>query len=168
MDDSLDKKNLKLFNKLGAELNEDEKRLIHFKSVSNFIYHLIFKQSYSSSRKNIKLQELGEIRIKKYILEYLNFIDNKQIGAEESSLLYEEYIFRIGDFMVDYYKFSGQGGKLKILNFLIVMFIGAVSDSLIYLFSGVLQYSFISLFVIIYFIRLWVKYRTRKLYGFFY
>lgn len=167
MNDNLDKEILELFNKLDTDLKDEEKKLIHFKSVSNFIHHLIFNQT-DNPKKNEELQRLGEVRLKKKLFEYLNLVSNKKVNTKESSILYRKYIDEIGDFMVDYYGFSGEGGKLKLLTLLIVVILGAIMDFIIYLFNSKVQYTFIALFLSLYFVRLFIKYKTKKLYGFFY
>ena len=158
-----------LYKEVEKKLTSEEKELIHFKSVSNFIYYLIDKQEYNKNR-NIKLQELGEIRMKKKIIKYLNLVINKQpAGKKESSILYDDYIYKIGDFMMQYYNFSGSGGNIKLMNILIVLTIGIVLDFFAYLFFKVTMLTlFTPALLLIAVIRMYIKHKGRRTYGVFY
>ncbi len=163
----LDNHILVLYKKMNAELSEDQKKNIHFKSVSNFIYHLVEHQTLNKKR-NIKLQESGEIRMKNKLLEYLKLIkEHKDSSKDESLLLYNDYLHPIGRLMAEYYSFSITGG-MKFLILLIFILIGGFLDIVSYLLFTISFPIFISSLLLISIIRMYIKHKQRRVYGAFY
>ena len=168
MEGEIDKKILNIYDDLSSKLNLEEKELIHFKSVSNFIHYLIYYPEINPKR-NKKLQELGEVRMKKKLYEYLKLVKGKQLNKEKSAIYYKEYIYEIGDFMMQYYKFSGNGGKLKLLTILVVLTIGVVFDFFAHLIFDIkILTLFTPAFLLIAIARMVMKYRSKKIYGMLY
>lgn len=155
---------LEKFDQLAIKLDQEGKRKVHYNSISNFIYYLVYHPKINE-RKNVKLQELGEVRMKKQLLEYLEIVSSQEITMNVSSQLYEEYLFKIGDFMMEYYHFSGNGGKLNIIGVILTLILGIIVDTLV--FAVTQKIYFISfLFIVLFFVRLYVKYKSKRLYGF--
>lgn len=168
MEREIDKKILNIYDDLSSKLDLKEKELIHFKSVSNFIYYLIYYPEINP-KKNRKLQELGEFRMKKKLYEYLKLVKGKELNKEKSAIYFKEYIYEIGDFMMEYYKFSGNGGKLKLLTILVVLTIGAIFDFFANLIFDIkIPTLFTPAFLLIAIARMIIKYRNKKIYGMFY
>lgn len=158
---------LALYKKRNVELSKEQKKNIHFKSVSNFIYHLVEHQALNKKR-NIKLQELGEIRMKNKLLEYLKLIKKyKDTSKEESLLLYNDHLHPIGRFMAEYYNFSITGG-MKFLILLIFILIGGFLDIVSYLLFKISFPIFIPSLLLISIIRIYLKHKQRRVYGAFY
>lgn len=162
--ETLDNKIIEKFNKLTDELDKESKRKVHYNSISNFIYYLIYHPELNN-KKNKKLQKLREIEIKKQLLDYMESIPIDNLTEENSLYFYKKYLFKIGNFMMEYYNFSSQGGKLKTLDFLITIVIGITVDICIYSIWN--KITFITLlFVCLFFIRFYIKYKSKRLYGF--
>jgi len=167
MNEELDKIILELYNKLDFKLSEKEKQLIHFKSVSNFIRHLIIHQHYNPT-ENKKLQNFGEIRMKKLLLEYLNLVTKKEVSEELAIKYYKDYINVIGKFMSQYYNFTGSG-KSEIIHFIIVFLLGLGADFFLHLFFEVeILTLFTPTLLFLAFIRVGFKHKKRKVYGLLY
>lgn len=168
MEKETDKKILSIYDELSSKLDREGKNLIHFKSVSNFIHYLIDNPEVNYKRNN-KLQNLGEIRMKKKLYEYLKLVERQKLSKEQSAIYYKDYIYEIGDFMMQYYGFSGNGGKLKLLTILVVLTIGIIFDTLAHI---ILELNVLTLFtpafLLIAVIRMAFKYRRKKVYGMFY
>lgn len=155
------------FKELISGLKSDQKQFVNHKSIENFILHLIDNPEINP-KKNKILQELGEIRMKKRLLEFFRAVENTELNNHTALDLYQKYIVKIGEFMTEYYGFTGNGGKLKILTILIILTLGIVLDILITIFDS-LNYPIITpLFIVLFYVRLMIKYRKRKIYGMLY
>lgn len=152
-----------LFLKLDLELSVYEKKKVHFKSVRNFIFHLIENNKLKKSGNRI-LQLLGEKRVKALLLEYLKNINNSDYKTE---LDYKNTIQVIGAFMMKYYNFSYSGGKVICLRLLIFGFIGALLDAFLYSIFGLMYYAFF-ISIIWFIISSIMKYRNKKVFGYHY
>ena len=164
--EELDAKIKTLFTALDAKLSKEEKEIIHFKSVANFVYHLI-EHSYINPKKNKKIQELGEIRMKKVLLDYLTTISLKnKIEKEEPKSIYNTPIGIIGSFMSEYYHFSGSGG---INNSLVAVFLtslfGVIADIIISLVLSRFFYGFTASCFSVVTLRGVIKHKQRRVYG---
>ena len=158
---------IEIFERVESKYSDSDKHLIHFKSISNFIHHLIYNRK-DNPKKNIKLQVLGEARIKKKLIEYLSIVLNENINRDKSFQLYDEYIIPIGNFMMEYYRFSGTGGKTKLVHLVIAILVGLPFDFLFSIVLSKVTVVFIPLFLLIAIIRMFVKAKERKIFGVFY
>ena len=162
----IDHKIVTISTKLFSGLSIEEKKRAHYKSVNNFVYHLIHNQKYASNR-NIKLQEINEKRIKQKLYDYLSILDNKKevLSINQSSELFDEYIYVIGKFMSEYYSFLSQGGKLKVMTVFSILFAGFVMDFIFYLVFN--KYIYLTILLIsIFYLRNYIKKSSNRLYGF--
>lgn len=160
----LDKEILDLYNKLDKQLSDEQKNKIHFKSVSNFVYHLILNPKLNP-KKNKKLQELGEKRIKKELLQYLKLDFDFDMTIKESIDFFQIYLGKTCDFMTNYYNFSSSGGKSKFITIISVLLLGFILDFLMYFFAGFSIPTFVFSFLIIFIIRTYLKHKQRRVYG---
>lgn len=163
INNEIDKEIQYLFLKLDLELSVYEKKKVHFKSIRNFVFHLIENNEINKGGDRA-LQRLGEERVKALLLEYLKNINNSDYKAE---LTYKNTIQVIGAFMMKYYNFSYSGGKVIYLRLLFFVSIGAFIDTFLYFISGVMYYAF--LLSIIWFLTSSIlKYRNKKVFGYHY
>lgn len=155
-----------LFADLDAKLSQEEKKSVHFKSISNFIYHLV-DYPYINPKKNMKLQELGEIRTKKILLEYLMSISLKsKIEKEKPKSIHNTPIGKVGSFMSEYYHFSGSGGvSNSLIAIFLTSFFGMVADMITSLVLNRFFYGFTISFVLIIILRTLIKHKQRRVYG---
>jgi len=167
----MDKKNnldiliKKEFDELYSKLDKDNKKYLNPKTIKNIIFHLI-ENPEINPKKNKKLQELGEIRMKKKLLDYFKAFRNTEIDEHSAADLYKLYLSKIGSFMSEYYGFSGNGGKLIILTILILLALGVFLDTICYMFNLIPVFTI--LFLLLFTIRMIIKFKHKKVYGFFY
>lgn len=159
----IDKNIQDMFLKLDLELSVYEKKKVHFKSIRNFVFHLIENNKIKKG-ENKTLQRLGEERVKVLLLEYLKDINNNGYKTE---LTYKNTIQVIGAFMMKYYNFSYSGGKVIYLRLLFFVSIGALIDAFLYSVSGLLYYVFF-ISIIWFLISSILKYRNKKVFGYHY
>src|SRR5690554_1153299 len=155
------------FEKLYSELDDDKQKFINPKSIKNILFHLI-ENPRLSPQKNQKSQELGEIRMKKKLMEFFNSVRNTDLNKDSASDLYVRYFMKIGEFMSEYYGFSGDGGKNIVISILIVLTIGVGIDTILYLINWIELPLFSLLLLTFYIVRRIIKYRKKKQYGLFY
>ena len=158
------KKILQLIFKFKSGLSTSEKKSIHFKSVRNFVFHLIENQKYKKGA-NKELQRLGEERMIILLLNYLKTIDESKL---EKIPDYKEYVQKIGAFMIKYYGFSYSGGKILYFKLFLSITLGMLLDFVILLFFGEVFYLFTTVFSIRYLIITVLKYKNKKVFGYFY
>tara|TARA_R100000544_G_scaffold30599_1_gene16853 strand:- start:337 stop:840 length:504 start_codon:yes stop_codon:yes gene_type:complete len=167
----MDKKNnldiliKKEFDELYSKLDKDNKKYLNPKTIKNIIFHLI-ENPEINPKKNKKLQELGEIRMKKKLLDYFKAFRNTVIDEHSAADLYKRYLSKIVSFMSEYYGFSGNGGKLIILTILILLTLGVFLDTICYMFNLIPVFTI--LFLLLFTIRMIIKFKHKKVYGFFY
>ncbi len=155
------------FNELLSDLKSDQKKLVNHKSIENFILHLIDKPQINP-KKNKILQELGEVRMKKSLLEFFLAVKKTDLNNQNAIDLYQKYIMKIGEFMTEYYGFTGNGGKLKILTVLMILTLGIVLDTITSIFDWLNYPIFTPLFIVLFYVRLMIKHRKRRIYGMLY
>lgn len=155
------------FSDLFSELDSSHKKYGHPQSVENFIYHLIDNPKVNSDR-NRKLQELGEERMKKKLLDFFSEARNSKLNKDLSIELYRNHIYYIGSFMSKYYGFSATGGKIMFFAILIALTIGVILDTILHLF-GLIQFPFATIIVLLVFLMRRInKFRNKKLFGLYY
>lgn len=159
----LKKEILNKYQILQIKLTDEEKTAFHFKSLSNFIYH-VFKNQSPNSQKS-KLREVNLFRNMMFISEYLNLILTSEVSVEDSEMLFKEHIGPIGDFMSEYYGFIFAGGKTGFFYVFTNIAIGLVVDiALSFIFNRVIWVFTASLFVLS-ILRIVLKQRDKKIYG---
>ena len=163
--DNLDIQIKKEFDQIYSALDMDNKKYLNPKTIKNIIFHLIENPEFNP-KKNKKLQELGEIRMKKKLLDYLKAFKNTEIDEHSASDLFKRYLSKIGQFMSEYYGFSGNGGKLITLTILIIITIGILLDTICYIFNFIPIFTL--LFLLLFTIRMIIKFKNKKVYGLFY
>ena len=155
------------FSDLFSELDSSQKKYLNPQSLENFIYHLIDEPKINSN-KNRKLQELGEERMKKRLLDFYSDARNSKLDKNLSIELYKKHIYYIGSFMSKHYGFSATGGKIVFFAILIVLTIGVTLDTILNL-SGLVKFPFSTIFLLlIFFLRRFNKIRSKKLFGLYY
>ncbi|TDN79080.1 hypothetical protein DET49_14015 [Salegentibacter sp. 24] len=81
-------------------------RMIHLRSLSNFIHTLTFVQE-PNLKKNTNRIALGRVRKKELILEYLKQLEEeRRVTDDLSDKYFNEYIKPLGNYMSSYHKFS--------------------------------------------------------------
>lgn len=142
-------------------------RLIHQRSISNFVNHLVIKTS-DTTEKNIKsnLKELGRIRKKELLNDYLIKINkNSEVDEEISKEYFYDFIIPLGNYMSSNYGFSLVGGGATKLILLIIITVSLIVDYCIYfLFDQVIYLTILS--TVIFTIRRIIKYKQGKLFGY--
>lgn len=156
----------KRFKQVHSKLSEENLNLIHPKSIENFIFHLVDNPELNP-KKNNKLQELGEIRMKKKLLEYLKAVENTDLNKESAADLYKRYIFKISDFMSEYYGFSNGGGTI-IIEFFLILTVGIIIDTILFLINWINFPLFTPMLLTLNFVRRIIKNKQKKQYGLFY
>lgn len=157
----------KRFRELCSEIKPSDKKYINPKSLENFILYLVEKPQINPKR-NKTLQELGEIRMKKTLLEFFHAVEIVDLNNQKAAELYDQYIIKIGEFMREYYGFTGNGGKLKVLTILIILTAGIFLDTVFVIFRLFSYPFFTPMFITLFSTRLLIKYNQKKVYGFFY
>ncbi len=155
------------FEKLYSELDDEKKKLISSNSIKNIIFYLI-ENPELNPKKNSKLQELGEIRMKKKLLDYFKVIRTTDLDKYSASELFKEYVNPIGQFMTEYYKFSGDGGKIVVFTGFVILTFGVILDTIFMLVNWVTFPTFSILFLTLFIVRRMIKFRQRRLFGMFY
>ena len=152
------------FSELLSVVAPSHKKYVNPQSVENFIYHLIDCPKVSSNL-NRKLQELGEERMKKRLLDFYLEVRNSKLDKDVSIELYRKYIYYIGSFMGKHYGFSPTGGKIVFFAILIFLTIGVSLDTILNLF-GLIKFPFSTIaLLLIFFMRRLHKIRNKKLFG---
>ncbi len=162
-----------LNNKILEEYNHTKKihgrdnRLIHQKSISNFIDHLVHKTVIPSKTNNkSNREELGRIRKKELLNDYLISLNkNPKIDEEISKEYFHDFIKPLGNYMSSYYGFSLVGGGVTKLILLIIITISLVIDYSIYFLTDQIIY-FTILSVVIFTVRRILKFKQRKIFGY--
>lgn len=149
------------------KIHGKDNRLIHQKSISNFIDHLVHKEV-NPSKKNNKSnrEELGRIRKKELLNDYLNNLNkNSKIDEQISNEYFHDFIRPLGNYMSSYYGFSFVGGGVTKLILLIIITISLVIDYSIYFLTDHIIY-FTILSVTIFIVRRILKFKQRKIFGY--
>ena len=165
--DDLDSLIKKEFDELYSEFDNEKRKYINPKSINNIIFHLIENPT-PNPKRNLKLQELGEIRMKKKLLEYFKAIRNTELDMKSGADLYFRYFDKIGSFMSEYYGFSGNGGKNFLIPILILLTIGIIIDTVLFLFNWINYPLFSILFFTLWITRRIIKFSSKRQYGLFY
>jgi len=155
------------FEKLYSELDDEKRKLISSNSIKNIIFYLIDNPKVNP-KKNTKLQELGEIRMKKKLLDYFKAVRTTDLDKYSASDLYKEYVNHIGQFMTEYYKFSGDGGKIVVFTGFVILTFGVILDTILMLVNWISFPTFSILFLILFIVRRVIKFKQRRLFGMFY
>tara|TARA_B110001452_G_scaffold265654_1_gene270735 strand:- start:3002 stop:3511 length:510 start_codon:yes stop_codon:yes gene_type:complete len=155
------------FDKLYSEFDNEQRKYINPQSIKNIIYYLI-ENPQINPKKNQKLQELGEIRMKKKLLEYFKALRNTELDMQSGYDLYVRYFMKIGEFMSEYYGFSGNGGKNFMTTVLIILTIGIIIDTTLFSLNLIYFPLFSILFFTLWITRRIIKYSSRRQYGLFY
>lgn len=162
----LDIKIKSLFVALDKKLTKEEKKSVHFKSISNFVFYLVY-HPYINPKKNKKLQLIGETRMKRVLLDYLESIDaQEKVKKQKPKSIHNTPIGIIGSFMSEYYRFTGSGG---LNNSLVAIFLtcslGVVVDFFMSLIFSKLFFAFTLSSVSIVTLRSVIKHKQRRVYG---
>ena len=155
------------FNKLYTEIDNEHRKYINPQSIKNIIYYLI-ENPQINPKKNKKLQELGEIRMKNKLLEYFKAIKSTDLNQESAIDLYHRYFMKVGEFMSEYYGFSGSGGKNFIIPILLLLTLGIPIDTILILIDWLNYPLFSLMFLTLYLVRRIIKFNRKKQYGIFY
>lgn len=147
--------------------NSKNASLLHLKSISNFIEHLISPVgSNVSYSKNSNIKKLGVLRKKKLLLNYLKEVENTRTFSDEfSKELFINYVNPIGTFMTRFFGFSYLAPGSIFLKLLILLapfiildyFIQAVYGSTIFV-SALALMIFIARYIL--------KVQRRKVFGY--
>ena len=155
------------FKELLDNLGTEEKKFFNLKSVKNIIYHLIDNPKMHPKR-NKRLQELGEIRMKKHLLEYLEVIKKNKLDKETSVDFHEEYFTEIESFMGNYYGFSGGGSTSIVISVVLIFFTGIILDIILNAINWTNTPLMTSMFFTLFVVRKLIKYSQRRVSGVFY
>ena len=143
----------------------ENSRIIHLRSLSNFIHTLTFAQE-PNLKKNTNRITLGRVRKKELILEYLKQLEEeKRVTDDLSDKYFNEYIKPLGNYMSSYHKFSYIGGGAFLLKFALFLTIGIVLDYLLLLITGRWIY-FTILILILFSFRYYKKYQQKRVFGY--
>ncbi|WP_111683777.1 hypothetical protein [Winogradskyella tangerina] len=151
------------FLRVYAELDTEQKKYFNHRSIKNIIYHLIDHPK-DNPKRNKKLQELGEIRIKKKLLEYLKAYRSTEFNKDSAYSLYDSYFYEIGQFMSNYYGFSSLGGPLMLIMILIFAIFGGLLDALFLSLDWIIFPMFSPMFIVLIVARRSIKYFGKRLY----
>jgi hypothetical protein len=134
-------------------LHRENSRMVHLRSLSNFMHILTSEQEVSSKEKNYSNRvELGRLRKKELLLEYLQrLVEEKEVNIELSDKYFHEYIKPLGNYMSSYYKFSFIGGGAFSIKFAFFLTAGIILDYLILLMSGRVIYFTILVLILFFF-----------------
>ena len=165
--DDLDILIKKQFDKLYSELDKEKQSFINPKSIENIIFHLIDNPKLNP-RENKKLQELGEIRMKKKLLEYFNAVRNTDLNKESAIDLYQSNFMKICEFMSQYYGFSSNGGKSYITSIFLILTLSIPIDTILISINWISYPLFTFMFLSLFFVRKTVKSKEKKQYGMLY
>ncbi|TRO66801.1 hypothetical protein [Christiangramia sabulilitoris] len=162
----LNKNILEEFNHT-KEIHGRNNKLIHHKSISNFIDHLVHKTENPSTKNNkSNREELGRIRKKELLNDYLvNLNKNPKIDEEISKEYFHDFIQPLGNYMSSYYGFTLVGNGVTKLILLIIITISLVIDYSIYFLTEKIIY-FTILSVVIFIVRRILKFKQRKIFGY--
>lgn len=160
----LDNKIKTLFLSLDAKLTQEEKRNTHFRSVANFVYHLVDHPCINPKRSP-KLQIINEPKIKKKLLDYLEMINENQFTFYESLHTPSDKIYEIGSFMGNYYNFSMLGLFSNFFGILIYLTAGAVLDVVRFFIMGNPLPILTIASLIIFLLDKYVKCKQRRVFG---
>lgn len=167
MDDieKIDKLIKERFNRIRSKLDEEHLKFINPKSIENIIYHLVDNPKLNPNGNN-KLQELGEIRMKKKLLDYFKAVENSDLNMKNASDLYMRYLFKVSEFMSEYYGFSSGGGT--VIAVFLVLILGIGLDTILFLINWIDIPLFTPMFLTLWFVRKKIKYKQKKQCGLFY
>jgi hypothetical protein len=134
-------------------LHRENSRMVHLRSLSNFMHILTSEQEVSSKEKNNSNRvELGRLGKKELLLEYLQrLVEEKEVNIELSDKYFHEYIKPLGNYMSSYYKFSFIGGGAFSIKFAFFLTAGIILDYLILLMSGRVIYFTILVLILFFF-----------------
>jgi len=155
------------FNEVLDTLKPKKKKYFNPKSIRNIIYHLIDNPQIHP-KSNKKLQELGEIRMKKHLLEYFEVINKNDLTMKSYANYYKEYFTRIDGFMTEYYGFSGGGIVSILISIFIVFFVGIILDLILNAIHWTNFPLITSMFFTLFIVRKIIKYSQRRVSGMFY
>ncbi len=156
--------NKNILNQLNVIKINNNSALIHIKSTSNFVEHLLKDEKFKTVKKT-NVRNLGRIRKKELLLKYLNTIEKEiQITDKRSDELFQQYIIPIGNFMSTYYGFSYIGGRAFLLKIIFILSISVSSDLIIYYLTD--KFIFVTVLIaILSTTRYGMKFKRRKIYG---
>ena len=147
-------------------LYRENSRMVHLRSLSNFIHILTTPQDVSSKKTNSNRVQLGRLRKKELLLKYLNLlIEEKEVNTDLSDKYFHDYVKPLGNYMSSYYKFSFIGGGAFLIKFALFLTVGIVLDYLILLISGKVFY-FTLLVLILFFFRYYLKFQQKRVFGY--
>jgi hypothetical protein len=157
--------NKNILNQLNVIKRNDNSELIHFKSTSNFIEHLLNDDIDVETIKKSNFGNLGRIRKKELLLKYLVTIEKEiEITDKRSDELFQQYIIPIGNFMSTYYGFSYIGGRAFLLKIILILSLSISADFIIYYTTD--KFMFITILIsILSATRYGMKFKQRKIYG---
>jgi len=158
--------NKNILDQLNVIKGNDNNELIHFKSTSNFVEHLLNHNNIESEKtKKSNVNNLGRIRKKELLLKYLVTIEKEiHITDKRSDELFQQYIIPIGNFMSTYYGFSYIGGRAFLLKILLILSLAISADLIIYYLTDKIMFITI-LISILSATRYGMKFKQRKIYG---
>jgi hypothetical protein len=131
--------------------SKEDKKRIHYKSLRNFIYH------YNSSKK-------GKTKCTELLKEYLELIEkqNYYFTEEQSKAAYDFYIGPLAqDFYSRYVNFSA---AFSIISFVLLLGIPVYFTWLIF-HSKIILIAMLVLYFI-YYVNYFLKYSSKKIYGY--
>ena len=135
---------------IDANTSTEQKRLIHFKSLRNFIFY------YDNFRKEKNTRE-------RMLREYFEVIEgqNYSFSEEQSKAAFDMYIFPISDIYRKHINFSAK------LNVIAVILYFSLPNILLWVIfhSKVLSFSFLPL-ISLYWINYLLKFPRKKIYGY--
>lgn len=150
-----------------SKIHVHNNKLIHQKSISNFVDHLIIeKKNQGKKIKNSNREELSRIRKKELLLDYLiKLNNNSEINDEISEEYFQDFIKPLGTYMNSYYGFSFIGGGATIVQIMVIITITLIIDYLIYfIFDQVFYFTILSM--VIFIIRKIRKLKQNKVFGY--
>lgn len=155
------------FKEVLDTLSPKEKKYFNLESIKNIIYHLIDNPQIHP-KGNKRLQELGEIRMKRHLLEYFEVIKENDLNKDTSANFYNEYFTKIDGFMRRYYGFSGGGSASILVSIFIILFIGIILDIILYAIHWTNIPLMTSMLFTLFLVRKLIKYNQRRVSGMFY
>ncbi|WP_424493613.1 hypothetical protein [Salinimicrobium sp. GXAS 041] len=162
----LDKELNQLLIKVRKIYREDS-RMIHFRSLSNFIHTLTSEQETIPVKKNYSNRvALGRLRKKELILEYLErLLIESEVTEEVSDKYFSDFIKPLGIYMSSYHKFSYAGGGALFLKFASFLTTGIFLDYLLLLITG--RWVYLTILILILFsLRYYGKYKQKRVFGY--
>ncbi|GGG04992.1 hypothetical protein GCM10011344_01710 [Dokdonia pacifica] len=155
------------FKEVLDTLSPNEKKYFNPESIKNIIYHLIDNPQIHP-KGNKRLQELGEIRMKKHLLEYFEAIHKNELNKDTSANFYKEYFIKIESFMGRYYGFSGGGSVSILISVFFIFFTGIILDLILNAINWTNFPLMTSMLFTLFIVRKLIKYNHRRVSGMFY